>query len=85
MRRPDLIRTGAGMRGVGAETHVHTGGKVMQGIRRWIVPALLVGGLALSACSKAQEAAPGEPPAKVDQVVVAGSNSSAEAKATWLL
>jgi multidrug efflux pump subunit AcrA (membrane-fusion protein) len=44
----------------------------MKGIRRWIVPALLVGGLALSACSKAQEAAPGEPPAKVGQVVVAG-------------
>jgi multidrug efflux pump subunit AcrA (membrane-fusion protein) len=44
----------------------------MQGSRRWIVPVLLVGGLALGACGKAKEAAPSEPPAKVDQVVVAG-------------
>ncbi len=57
-------------------THMRTGGTVMQGSRRWIVPVLLVGALALSAlaaCSKAQEAASGEPPAKVEQIVVAGS------------
>jgi hypothetical protein len=45
----------------------------MQANRRWIVPVLLCGGLALSACSRAQEAAKADPPAKVDQVVVAGA------------
>jgi multidrug efflux pump subunit AcrA (membrane-fusion protein) len=45
----------------------------MQGSRRWIVPVLLVGGLALGACGKAREAAPADPPAKVEQIVVAGS------------
>ena len=54
-------------------TNVRTGGKVMQGSRRWIVPVLLVGGLALGACGKAKEAAPADPPAKVDQIVVAGA------------
>jgi multidrug efflux pump subunit AcrA (membrane-fusion protein) len=45
----------------------------MQASRGWIVPVLLVGGLALGACGKAKEAAPADPPAKVDQIVVAGS------------
>jgi len=54
-------------------TNVRTGGKVMQGSRRWIVPVLLVGGLALGACGKAKEAAPADPPATVDQIVVAGA------------
>jgi multidrug efflux pump subunit AcrA (membrane-fusion protein) len=45
----------------------------MQGSRRWIVPVLLVGGLALGACGKAKEAAPADPPATVDQIVVAGA------------
>ena len=45
----------------------------MHGSRRWIVPVLLVGGLALGACGKAREAAPADPPAKVEQIVVAGS------------
>jgi len=40
---------------------------------RWIVPVLLVGGLALGACGKAKEAAPADPPAQVEQIVVAGS------------
>ena len=54
-------------------TNVRTGGKVMWGSRRWIVPVLLVGGLALGACGKAKEAAPADPPATVDQIVVAGA------------
>jgi multidrug efflux pump subunit AcrA (membrane-fusion protein) len=45
----------------------------MQGSRRWIVPVLLVGGLALGACGKAKEAAPADPPATVGQIVVAGA------------
>jgi multidrug efflux pump subunit AcrA (membrane-fusion protein) len=45
----------------------------MKGSRRWIVPVVLVGGLALGACGKAEEAAPADPPAKVEQIVVAGS------------
>ena len=65
--------TGSGMRDVGAGLHMRTGGKVMQGSRRWIVPVLLVGGLALGACGKAREAAPATPPAKVVQIVVAGT------------
>jgi multidrug efflux pump subunit AcrA (membrane-fusion protein) len=65
--------TGSGVRGVRADTHVRTGGTSMQGSRRWIVPVLLVGGLALGACGKAREAAPADPPAKVEQIVVAGS------------
>lgn len=45
----------------------------MKGSRRWIVPVLVVGGLALGACGKTNEAAPADPPAKVEQIVVAGS------------
>ena len=64
---------GHGMRGVGAGRPTSTGGKVMRGSRRWIVPVLVVGGLALGACGKTREAAPADPPAKVEQIVVAGS------------
>jgi hypothetical protein len=45
----------------------------MLGNRRWIVPVLLVGISALSACGKATQAAPTEAPAKVGQIVVAGA------------
>ena len=61
------------MRGVRADRHMRRGGRVMHGSRRWIVPVLLVGGLALGTCGKAREAAPADPPAKVEQIVVAGS------------
>ena len=69
MRRPRNRIHNAGAH----TTHVRTGGTVMQGSRRWIVPVLLVGGLALGACGKAKEAAPADPPAKVEQIVVAGA------------
>src|SRR5437868_8700943 len=45
----------------------------MRASRWWIVPAVLAGGLALSACSRAQEAAPEPPPARVAQILVAGT------------
>jgi hypothetical protein len=69
MRRPRNRIHNAGAH----TTRVRTGGTVMQGSRRWIVPVLLVGGLALGACGKAKEASPADPPAKVEQIVVAGA------------
>jgi len=63
---------GGGMRSGGADGLVITGGTLMRAGRRWIVPVVLVGGLALSACSKSPEAAP-EAPAKVDQILFAGA------------
>ena len=63
---------GGGMRSGGADGLVITGGTLMRAGRRWIVPVVLVGGLALSACSKSPEAAP-EPPARVDQILFAGA------------
>jgi hypothetical protein len=51
---------------------VCTGGTLMRAGRRWIVPVVLVGGLALAACSRSPEAAP-EAPATVAQVLVAGA------------
>ena len=63
---------GRGMRSGGADGLVCTGGTLMGASRRRIVLVVLVGGLALSACSKSQEAAR-ESPARVDQILVAGA------------
>jgi multidrug efflux pump subunit AcrA (membrane-fusion protein) len=38
----------------------------------WIVPLLLLAGLALSACSGTHQEAASDPPARIDQILVAG-------------